>query len=328
MTVSHTCSRGRTKRRPGALVLAVAIGVGTGLFAPRAFAQSPEELQAARELFQEAFKDEQEKRYPDALEKFERVAKVKESASVRYRIATVLVAMGRLREARDMYRALAAAKPSLPPSDQETADSAAERAVEIHGRIPKLALRVQDNPPPDVRVTVDGAPVPISTTPRTIELDPGDHVVAATARDSMPSEETITLTSGGGEVAHTVTFTPEKSPLASFASDKTVPWVAVGAGALLAVTGVALLVAREGTVDDIKAACPGNVCPTNLRADIEADRDRAQLFGPLGGALTVVGLAALGAGVYFLLRPPAAAQKATTHLVTPKLGGMRLAFTF
>jgi len=80
------------------------------LVASRSFAQSPEELKAARELFQEAFKDEQEKRYADALEKFQRVAKVKESASVRYRMATVLAAMGRLREARDMYRALSATR--------------------------------------------------------------------------------------------------------------------------------------------------------------------------------------------------------------------------
>ena len=328
MMDSHTCLRGSAKRKSGAFALSLAVAMGAGLLSPRAFAQSPEELQAARELFQEAFKDEQEKRYPDALEKFERVAKVKESASVRYRIATVLVAMGRLREARDMYRALAAAKSSLPPSDQETADSAAERAAELHRRIPKLAVRVQDNPPADVRLTVDGAPVPVSTTPRVIELDPGDHVIAATARDSQPYEQTISVTDGGGEVAHTVTFTPERGPLTSISSDKTLPWVVLGAGAALAVTGGALLVAREGTIDDIATACPGNVCPTSLREEIEADRDRAHLFGPLGGALSIVGLAAMGAGAYFLLRSPAAGQKATTHLVTPKLGGMRLALTF
>src|SRR4051812_38177141 len=95
--------RGLVTRRARAARAFVLVAM---LVAPsRSFAQSPDELKAARELFQEAFKDEQEKRYTEALEKFQRVAKVKESASVRYRIATVLAAMGRLREARDMYRA-------------------------------------------------------------------------------------------------------------------------------------------------------------------------------------------------------------------------------
>jgi hypothetical protein len=300
-----------------------------GVVTSPASAQSPEELKAARELFQEAFKDEQDGHYPEALEKFQRVAKVKESASVRYRIATVLTAMGRLREARDMYRAVAAAKSTLPPNDQATADSAAEKAAELDRRIPKLALRVQDNPPSDVRVTVDGAPVPVTTTPRTIELDPGDHVVAATARGAAPSEQTVTLTDGGGEVPYTVTLTPEKKGTVAGPSSRsdTLAWVAIGGGGALLVTGAALLVLREGTIDDIKAACPDNVCPPSRRSEIESDRDRAHLFGPLGGSVALVGVAALGAGIYLLVRSPGEARK-TTRLVTPSIGGLRLALTF
>ena len=66
------------------------------LVASRSFAQSPEELKAARELFQEAFKDEQEKRYADALEKFQRVAesaRYMSRASRRRPIAASTVAM-------------------------------------------------------------------------------------------------------------------------------------------------------------------------------------------------------------------------------------------
>lgn len=321
------------RRRIGSIALAVALGV----LAPRAMAQSPEQLKAARELFQEAFKDEQEKRYPEALEKFQRVAKVKESASVRYRIATVLVAMGRLREARDMYRAVSASKASLPPNDQPIADSAAEKATELDRRTPKLALRVQDGAPPDVRVTVDGAPVPASTTPRAIELDPGDHVVLATARGAAPSEQTVTLADGAGEVPHTVTFTPEKSVLPEPAPvperSNVVPWIAIGGGAALLTVGTVLLIVREGTIDDIKTACPGNVCLPSRRDEIESDRDRAQLFGPLGGALAVVGLAAVGAGVYLLVRSPSASTPGKGASVaplrlTPRLGGTGLVLAF
>jgi len=325
-----TC-RGRAARASGkrSTLAAVAFAAAVGALAPPARAQSPEELQAARELFQEAFQDEQARRYTEALEKFERVAKVKESASVRYRIATVLVGLGRLREARNMYRALAASKASLPPSDHETADSAAEKAAELDRRIPKLALRVQDDPPADVRVTLDGAPVPVATEARSIELDPGDHVIAATAQGSRPLEETVTLTDGAGEVSHTLTFTPDKAPEPAPAPpprSDTLAWVAVGGGAALALAGAGLLLAREGAIGDVEQACPGNVCPTSRRDEVEGNRDRAALFGPLGAGLGLAGLAAVGAGIYLLARGPRQAQGA--RIVTPTVGGLRLALTF
>ncbi len=322
----------RSGRGSRASIVAGTIVLALSLLASRASAQTQEELKAARELFQEAYKDEQEKRYSDALEKFQRVAKVKESASVRYRIATVLAEMGRLREARDMYRALAAGKASLPASDQEIADSAAERAAELDRRIPRLALRVSEDAPPDARVSVDGAPVPVSTTPRPIELDPGPHVVASTARGSAPSEQTVTLAEGAGDVPHTVTFTPEKpvetTPSPGPSENKTLPWIAVGGGAALLVTGSVLLLLREGLIDDIEKNCPNNVCPTRLHDAVESDRSEAKLFGPLGGAFAVVGLAAIGAGVYMLVRSPSPAQSATTRVVRPTIGGLKLALSF
>lgn len=265
------------------------------------FAQSPDELKAARELFQEAFKDEQDKHYPEALEKFQRVAKVKESASVRYRIATVLAAMGRLREARDMYRALAAAKPSLPPSDHETSDSAAEKAAELDKRIPKLALRA----PPDARVTVDGAPVPTANTAGPIELDPGEHVIAATAPGARPYQNTVPLVDGGGETSHVVALAKEPSPTTPSGGrkDTTLGWVAIGGGSAFVLAGAGFLLAREGAIDDMERSCPSNVCPTSTRSQVEDARSRAELFGPLGAAFGIIGLAAVGVGVYLLVRP-------------------------
>src|SRR5271154_5740503 len=48
---------------------------------------TPTQIQAARELFSAARKDEDALRWADALEKLERVAAVKQTASVRYHIA-------------------------------------------------------------------------------------------------------------------------------------------------------------------------------------------------------------------------------------------------
>ncbi len=288
-------------------------------------APSPDELQAARELFQDAYRDEQEKRFPQALEKFQRVAAVKESASVRYRIGTVLASLGRLREARDAFRSLAASKGTLPPNEQEIADSSAERAQSLDRRIPHLVLQLQDNAAPDARVTIDGVPVPASTTPRPFEVDPGEHLVQATASTAQASETKVTLQEGR-DLALTVLLPPKEKPVAAPIAvapptshtpprrDHTLAIVALGAGGVLLITGIVLLAVRAGDISDLNNACR-TVCPSDKRSALESTHDQAQLFGPLGAGLGVVGLAAAGAGAYLLFRPaPSAASPANGAL--------------
>jgi hypothetical protein len=308
--------------RVRAASLRVALALAVASIAPAASAQtkptpSAEELKAARELFQDAYRDEKERRFPQALEKFERVAAVKESASVRYRIATVLGSLGRLRESRDAFRALAASKSSLPANEQEISDSAAERAQALDRRIPRLVLQLQDGAAPDARVTIDGATVPASVTPRPFELDPGEHVVQGSAPTAQPSETRVTLQEGG-EVSVTVVLPPkasrvakvtpppprpeERVPDAAPPADRTLALVALGAGGVMLVTGVVLLLVREGEVSDLKKAC-SPTCPSSNRSELESKHDDAQLFGPLGVGFAAVGLAAAGFGAYLLLRP-------------------------
>lgn len=325
MTNERTVSGVRSARRTRSAFVGVTLSVlGASLatsFAPAAYAQAQrpssapsEELKAARELFQDAYKDEQEKRYAQALEKFQRVAAVKESASVRYRIASVIEALGRLHDARDAFRALAASKSTLAPTEQEVADSAAERAHALDRRMPKLVIRLQDNAPADVRVTIDGAPAPVTTAVRTIELDPGEHVILASSPTSSPSETKVQLVEGA-EAQVVVTLTPLKTgappPPPPPTRNNTLAYVALGAGGVLFVTGVALLVVREGDISDIEAACPGGACPVGKRSDLESKRDQAELFGPLGVTLGVLGLAAAGTGAYLLLRRAPAGQDAS-----------------
>lgn len=296
-------------------------------------APSAGELDAARALFAEAYADEQEKRFAQALEKFQRVAAVKESGSVRYRIGSVLESLGRLREARDAFRALAASKANLAANEQEIADSAAERAHRLDAKIPRLVLRLQDNSPADTRVTVDGASVPASTTPTPIELDPGEHLVQATSPTSRPSEIKVALAEGK-EVVVSVVLEPlapsPKPPIAEVPGgrrDKTLAYIALGSGGALLITGVVLLAIREGNISDLERECGASgVCPASRRDELESTRDQAQLFGPLGVGLGLVGLAGVGIGGYLLFRPakpPAPASGAAATTFSPK-GRLRI----
>lgn len=294
---------------------------------------SPDELKAAREMFQDAYKDEQEKRFAQALDKFQRVAAVKESPSVRYRIAAVLEQLGRLREARDAFRALAASIATMPAAQVNIANNAAERAHQLDGRIPKLVLRMNPTSPADTRVSIDGAPVPASTTPRRIELDPGEHVIQASSPTSQASENKVTLAEGG-EVEFTVSLgakapvpPPPPPHVEPEHRNNTLAYVALGAGGVLLVSGIVLLGIREGDISDIKKACgdSGSTCPTSRKDDLQSKHDQAQLFGPLGIGLGIVGIAAAGTGAYLLLRPsPKAEAQPTGTPAPPANGGLRL----
>ena len=314
---TRTSKRTRVRVALVGFGLALAVTAGGRGASAQTKAASPEELQAARDLFQDAYKDEQEKRYAQALEKFQRVAAVKESESVRYRIGSVLEQLGRLREARDAFRALAASTtPSPSPSSSPSiAANAAERAHQLDGKIPKLVLRLQDDPPADTRVAIDGASVPASTTPRRIELDPGEHVIQASSPTSKPSESKVTLAEGA-EVAFTVRLVatavaapPPTEPQAH--RNNTLGYVALGAGGVLLVGGLVVLGLREGDISDIKSACgESGTCPASRKDDLESKHDQAALFGPLGIGLGIAGLAVAGTGAYLILRPSPKAEAA------------------
>src|SRR5579884_3152182 len=104
-----------------------------------AFAQSPDDLAAARRLFGEAVADEDAKRYDTALDKFQRVAAVRETANVRYRIASCLEALGRRAEALAGYEAAQ----QLGASERGAADvvrAAADHAARLDRIVPRLAI--------------------------------------------------------------------------------------------------------------------------------------------------------------------------------------------
>jgi len=178
-------------------------------------------------------------------------------------------------------------------------------------------LQLQEGAAPEARVTIDGATVPVTTTPRPFELDPGEHVVQGSAPTALPSESKVTLQEGG-EVSVTVVLPPKASRVAKVVPppprpdpqpddsgpkpDRTLAYVALGAGGALLVTGIVLLAVREGDISTLRTAC-APTCPSSNRSELEATRDEAQLFGPLGVGFAAVGVVAAGFGGYLLLRP-------------------------
>jgi hypothetical protein len=159
----------RTASRRTALVAA---GVGMGVLlghAPRvqvAWAQSvaaptPDPLVAARALFAEALQDEEAGRFAVALEKFERVRAVRDTASIEYRIASCHEGLG---EPAEAYRAYDAAE-ALGRQDPQSADvarAASARRDALAKQVARLALVPPSPPPP---APLEPRPAPVIETP-------------------------------------------------------------------------------------------------------------------------------------------------------------------
>ncbi|HEY8080354.1 MAG TPA: hypothetical protein VIF62_39765 [Labilithrix sp.] len=322
--------------------------IAAGLLALLVAHVSPSEAQAQpacndldglRSLFNEAYKDEQEKRYDQALEKFRTVEKCKASPNVRYRIASVLEAQGHLREARDTFRSVVSTGDASDPKQKPIMQSSDERAAQLDKRIPKLVLKPPANPPEGTTITVDGHTVASTATP--IELDPGDHTVQASAPTAkQPFESHVKLGESGqvelqivlegpgaptcaaGTTWNGKDCAPDK-PVDSGGKSNVLAYAALGAGAVLVIGGVIMFVARKSDIDDINKLCPDvNNCNPANKSAVDSDKSQANLFLPLGIGFEVVGLAAAGFGAYMLLKPAPADNAAPTQ--SPS-GGLRIA---
>jgi hypothetical protein len=308
------------------------------------------ELEQARHLFTDALKDEQAQRYQVALEKFRHVQRVKDTAAVRYRIAACLDGLGRLVAAREAYQSAIDAGQD-DPTQSRLVEAARTRRTELGTRISALVVRLDHRP--NLEISVDGQPVAVEkvTSEEGLALDPGAHVVRASAPDATPFEGEVTLPEGG-RVALRVVLTPMGStmtvpplqadagapanaPAATASSTSATGgpsqaarvwgWAALGTGAALIAGGTAALIVRESTVQDIVKACQGGVCPLNQKDDLLAKRDRALLLGPLGAGLIAGGVVAGAIGGYLLFwprgrdeaAPPTAVRIAPTWMAGP-----------
>jgi hypothetical protein len=330
--------RGRSRDRRG-LALTIALTAAAAVSPlPTARAQTDDELAGARQLFARGVEDEQAKRFDVALEEFRRVAAVKETANVRYRIATCLEALGRAAEALENYEAAV----RLGQDDKQAADTvkaAGDHAAALQRIVPTVRVVLPADTPPGAQVTVDDAPVDPRRLQEPLPVDQGHHTIAVTAPGRAPYRTGLTL-SEGARVTITAELPPvpatpptpassaSVTPVAPLPSRTAVPYVLLGVGAVLAVGSVVSLVLRAGNLSTINADCPnpapggGLACPQSLEGEVNSARNAAQVEGPLGVALGIGAGVAVAAGLWWIFTTPSEAARspaATSVRVLPVL---------
>ncbi len=208
------------------------------------------ELQAARELFAKAEKDEEAGRWADALDKLRRASTVKTTPGLSFHIALCEEKQGKLVAALADYTA--AEQQAQQEGNKEVLDAVADPLRALTARVPTLTVRVPADVK-DVDLRVDGAPLPSGLWGTAVPVEIGAHDVEARARGRTPFSATVQTAERESKVVEVRLPLPSPAPppipsspapAAAPLASTTEPSPAAGrsrAGAVLATAGAAAL---------------------------------------------------------------------------------------
>jgi hypothetical protein len=294
--------------------------------APAARAQTAADVALARDLFREASQLSQKGDWEGARRGFERSLDLKHAAITLYSLGVAEKHTGKLVEALEHFRAFLA-EPSTP---QTSAFEAPARAAiaELAPRAAHLSFKVAPAGV-DASVTVDGALVPAIALDRPRLVNPGAHVVRATAKGYRASEAKVDVAEGGSatatlrlelapaaaEAPPVIAASPPSAPLRT-RPDRTIPLVIVGAGGAVFVGGL---------VVGLLGVSQASSAPTKDGPEASAARTKGLIGDVVGGT----GLAAIAVGgVLLLLGKPTKTDSARglTPWASGSVAGAQLTF--
>jgi len=283
--------RSGNQSRAALVSLACLLGAATAAAA----SAEPKEIATARRLFKEAERHEHDGRWADALEKLEQVAAIKETAGVRFHIATCLSHLGRLLEAKagfERARALA--------QEQKADDVLAmvdPQAQSLRRRIPVIRIKIPDKVRGAV-VTVDGKPVDPADW-HEILVDPGTHQVIIRVHGEDRVDRYVKLGEGESdtvELREPASSRPNEAASRSTSapgaarSSRGVPvsaWLAMGSGALLGLGGYLAYQRADAVANESAEVCARSISCDPARVDVVRKWDAAALGLWVGAAVAV-----------------------------------------
>ena len=313
----------------GALVLGAVLAAPT-----RSFAQpTPEELAAARQLFNEGKELEKQKSYEGALEKFKKVAGVKMTPQVRFHIALCEENLGHLVEAINGFALAAEEAKRAGSTATEVAENGPRRAEALRGRVPTLLLDVTGKVLTS-KILLDGAPVAASLLGVAMPIDPGDHAVevrdaagkATFHKDLKLAEkaaERLAIAVNDVEVVAAPADAAPRPPPPAERSRAPV-FLAGGVGVASLIASGVFFGLRAGTISTVAASCadPVNYTGCKNTTDTQAAMASGRTYSTLTSVTLGVGLAGLGAAgiLWFVTSPKKAAEPTKAGVILVPTG--------
>ncbi len=241
---------------------------------------TPSELQAARDLFAKAEKDEDAGQWTEALDKLRRAASVKSTPGIRFHIALCEDKLGQLVAALSDYAA--ADQAARDANNKDVIDAVAEPLKALRIRVPTLTIDVPAAP--GAQVELDGKPMAPGLYGLAIPVEPGVHRIVAHATGKRPFSTQVQLHEREAETATVkwvdipVETHPDQGaenatpPPAdeSHGSFKVGALVATISAAALLGFGIGAYVAADGAHQNLATQCPMLVDCGDLRTTVRA----------------------------------------------------------
>jgi hypothetical protein len=318
-----------------------------------ALAQSSDADKAtARDLAVEGYKALQANDYAAAADRFTHADALYHAPTVTLGLARAHVGLGKLVSAQELYSRIV--QETLPPNASTAIKKAVRDAQKeldaLALRIPSVVITVKGNDAS--KVTLDGIEVRAAALGLKRPVDPGQHVIAASAPGFVTSEVTMSFAEGKSESvtlelkprqaaprpvvavapaakppaapttpARRPPSQPERAPdqiKVNGPTQKTIGVVALGVGAAgLLVGGITggLAVSKHG---EIAKSCRDGHCPKGSEATYDPEIDSYTTMGTISTIGFLAGGALAATGVVLMLTAPK--EKSTQASITPLVG--------
>jgi hypothetical protein len=236
-------------------------------------------------------------------------------------LARTLAALGRFAEAKRIADEVIAmpTRPNEPDVFVSSRAEAKQISADAAPKIAKLTVTIEGASGQSTTVTLDGKELSADELAKGIEVDPGEHIVNATAADRK-GETKATLAAGEARSV-TLKLVAKKQakavakPATTTSSKRTLGFVIGGIGIVgLATAGVtgAMLLSRD---QKIKDNCPNKECNREGRDLIDGNKPLFAINAVAWG----VGVVGLGVGAYLVLSSKSGAETPTETAVGPTL---------
>jgi hypothetical protein len=327
------------------LAVAACLAVTLAASSP-ALAQADADRATARALGQDGQRALDAKDFKTAEDDFRRADTLVHAPTLLLGLARALAGEGKFVEAQETYKRIVreGVAPGAPDVFTRAVDDAKREVLDVEPRIGGMTIRVQATGGaaiPNVKVVIDDAPVNAASLGIRRLVDPGPHVVRASA-DGYKSAELKVTVAPGGSVDAPLTLDPDPTAAAVPAPavtpatpppatdqkpvpDQTPqsgggtiwPWVAFGVGGVGLGVGIVGGVLALGKHSDLANNCSGGACGPAQQSELDSYHTMG-LVSTVGFVVAGVGAAA---GVTLLiLQPKGGAPPASGLHVVPAVG--------
>jgi hypothetical protein len=322
-----------------ARTLGVATCLAFASAAPPAHAQADADRATARALGQDGESALASKDFKRAEDDFRRADSLVHAPTLMIGLARALAAQGKLVAAQEAYQRILrdGVPPAAPAVFAKALKEAKKEVQDVEPRLGGMTISVRATGGGDVAgvaVVLDADPVSSASLGVRRLVDPGAHVVRASAPGYKPAEIQVKVPEGGSvdaplsldkdaaspvppaDAAATPAPVSAAPPLAQGASP--LPWVAFGLGAAGLGVGVVAGVLALGKHSDLAKSCTGGTCGPAQQGELDSYHSLA-LISTVG--FIVAGVGAAGGVTLLLVQPKAESGPATGGLrITPVLG--------